>query len=77
MKFHHNKVPLCSDAFSRWIEGDPQRDVHNKEVTEATNYLYEHVIPAFAEKLNAEKINEELFFQYMHKFEISMNFLMK
>lgn len=43
-----NPVPLCSDAFSGFQMDDPDRAVHNREVTEATHRLMNEAIPALA-----------------------------
>ena len=39
--------PLCSDAFSGFIQADKQVEVHNEEIREASEYLYNRVIPNF------------------------------
>lgn len=42
------KTPLCSDAFSRFLQYDPNREIHNQEVKEATEYLQKQVVSSFA-----------------------------
>ena len=43
--------PLCSDAFSGFIIQDPEREEHNEEVREATQYLMDIAIPSCAEEM--------------------------
>eukprot|EP01114_Cavostelium_apophysatum_P007036 TRINITY_DN1871_c0_g2_i1.p1 TRINITY_DN1871_c0_g2~~TRINITY_DN1871_c0_g2_i1.p1 ORF type:complete len:983 (-),score=328.43 TRINITY_DN1871_c0_g2_i1:78-3026(-) len=48
--------PLNSDAFTNW-NTDPNvtvRNSHNDDVTEATRYLYDKLIPAFAKELDED-----------------------
>jgi hypothetical protein len=42
------KQPLCSDAFTRWIERDPEAEALNSAVVEASRALYTKAIPNFA-----------------------------
>jgi hypothetical protein len=44
-------TPLCSDAYSGFIRWDPKREIHNQEIDEATNYLFQSVIPRCSRKL--------------------------
>eukprot|EP01125_Pyxidicula_operculata_P023200 TRINITY_DN989_c3_g1_i4.p1 TRINITY_DN989_c3_g1~~TRINITY_DN989_c3_g1_i4.p1 ORF type:complete len:1653 (+),score=390.20 TRINITY_DN989_c3_g1_i4:723-4961(+) len=46
------RVPLCSDAFSKWMTHEPKARQLNKDVEDATMYLYENVIPEFAKWLD-------------------------
>lgn len=41
-------TPLCSDAYSWFIQKTPQEKEHNREVSLATHYLLNTTIPAFA-----------------------------
>lgn len=43
--------PLCSDAYSWFIQDMAAEKEHNKEVSLATNYLLMVTIPAFAHVL--------------------------
>ena len=43
--------PLCSDAYSNFIRGHEGDHEHNKDIDEATDTLFTHIIPSFAEKL--------------------------
>eukprot|EP01127_Copromyxa_protea_P011133 TRINITY_DN2779_c1_g2_i1.p1 TRINITY_DN2779_c1_g2~~TRINITY_DN2779_c1_g2_i1.p1 ORF type:complete len:1346 (-),score=201.42 TRINITY_DN2779_c1_g2_i1:119-3904(-) len=43
--------PLCSDAFSGFIKGTAGEEEHNREIEEATNYLFNILIPKFAKEL--------------------------
>eukprot|EP01125_Pyxidicula_operculata_P011059 TRINITY_DN3612_c0_g1_i10.p1 TRINITY_DN3612_c0_g1~~TRINITY_DN3612_c0_g1_i10.p1 ORF type:complete len:1231 (+),score=183.36 TRINITY_DN3612_c0_g1_i10:494-3694(+) len=45
------KVPLSSDAFTNF--GKNGSVAHNLEVAEATQYLFDHVIPKFSKRLDA------------------------
>jgi hypothetical protein len=47
------KQPLCSDAFTRWLERDADVAVHNAAVVEASRTLYNKTIPNFAEEVPA------------------------
>jgi hypothetical protein len=47
-----NPVPLSSDAFSRF--GLDHKDVHEREVVEATQRLHRKVIPRFAAWLDGQ-----------------------
>jgi hypothetical protein len=47
-----NPVPLSSDAFSRF--GQHHKDVHEREVVEATQRLHRKVIPRFAAWLDSQ-----------------------
>ena len=47
--------PLSSDAFSCW--GRCNSKIHNQEVREATQYLYDVIIPKFADELYKKKSN--------------------
>eukprot|EP01102_Stenamoeba_stenopodia_P007672 TRINITY_DN2166_c0_g4_i2.p1 TRINITY_DN2166_c0_g4~~TRINITY_DN2166_c0_g4_i2.p1 ORF type:complete len:974 (+),score=252.47 TRINITY_DN2166_c0_g4_i2:436-3357(+) len=40
--------PLCPDAFSGFIEVDPNCETHNREIVEATSHLKEKVLPVVA-----------------------------
>ena len=51
-------IPLSSDAFSCW--GKVGSAVHNKEVMEATQYLYDKVIPNFALELSQKDSESEI-----------------
>jgi hypothetical protein len=42
------KQPLCSDAFTRWLERDPDAEALNSAVVEASRALYTKAIPNFA-----------------------------
>jgi hypothetical protein len=44
-------VPLCPDAYSRFVMAMPDFEDHNREVDEATYALLHHRIPEFAEVL--------------------------
>eukprot|EP01114_Cavostelium_apophysatum_P011844 TRINITY_DN2636_c0_g1_i2.p1 TRINITY_DN2636_c0_g1~~TRINITY_DN2636_c0_g1_i2.p1 ORF type:complete len:1423 (+),score=460.75 TRINITY_DN2636_c0_g1_i2:227-4495(+) len=52
------ETPLCPDAFSGFV-ANYQAEEHIKQIREATDYLYNKVIPEFASELNAIP-NEEL-----------------
>lgn len=41
------QIPMCPDAFSGFIRGDPNRHIYNAQVTEATRILHEE-LPPFA-----------------------------
>ena len=41
------ETPLCSDAFSGFIQADPNAHIHNAEVERATDFLHNDVIPKF------------------------------
>eukprot|EP01091_Cochliopodium_minus_P016198 TRINITY_DN5993_c0_g1_i1.p1 TRINITY_DN5993_c0_g1~~TRINITY_DN5993_c0_g1_i1.p1 ORF type:complete len:1174 (+),score=399.27 TRINITY_DN5993_c0_g1_i1:76-3597(+) len=43
--------PLCSDAYSRFIETQPDAEEHNREIDSATKELINVVIPNFAREL--------------------------
>lgn len=45
------KYGLCSDAMTGWCLTDPKRETLNQRVKEATNNLYNIVIPEFAKHL--------------------------
>eukprot|EP01104_Vermistella_antarctica_P014754 TRINITY_DN469_c0_g2_i1.p1 TRINITY_DN469_c0_g2~~TRINITY_DN469_c0_g2_i1.p1 ORF type:complete len:931 (-),score=200.38 TRINITY_DN469_c0_g2_i1:64-2856(-) len=47
-----NPLPLCPDAFSGFIFSHNKFDEHNNEVADATNRMYEIVIPRVAKFLN-------------------------
>jgi hypothetical protein len=52
-------IPLCSDAFTSW-NSDPNeetKNLNNGEVTEATEYLHNHVIPHCAAALDRTKMD--------------------
>jgi hypothetical protein len=49
------------------LSDDPEKGKHNQEVTEATNYLFDHVIPQFALQLDSEEFTEELVTQDIHR----------
>ena len=42
------KVPLSSDAFSRFSSHSQENKINNNEIKEATNYLFDTVIPKFS-----------------------------
>mmetsp|Transcript_2469 Transcript_2469/g.7833 ORF Transcript_2469/g.7833 Transcript_2469/m.7833 type:complete len:1381 (+) Transcript_2469:798-4940(+) len=42
------RLPLCSDAYTGWVVGDPEANVHNAELRQATVHLYQETIPSFA-----------------------------
>jgi hypothetical protein len=44
-------IPLCSDAFSGFVQKDKRMHEYNSEVKKATQYLLESVIPKSAQKL--------------------------
>jgi hypothetical protein len=44
--------PLCSDAFSGFIRGDPNEFEHNQDIREATQHLYTVLIPKFSKELS-------------------------
>lgn len=44
--------PLCSDAFSGFIRGDPDEYEHNQDIREASQHLKTTLIPKFAKDLN-------------------------
>src|SRR5687768_2846686 len=46
------KIPLSSDAYSNFAKHDPQREINNREVLEATNYLLTVTIPTFGRWLD-------------------------
>lgn len=54
MNWSTNPVPLCSDAYSSWNNDNSEivRKQHNQEVTDATNRLYNQVIPELANFLD-------------------------
>eukprot|EP01118_Nematostelium_gracile_P013720 TRINITY_DN5214_c0_g1_i1.p1 TRINITY_DN5214_c0_g1~~TRINITY_DN5214_c0_g1_i1.p1 ORF type:complete len:601 (+),score=151.75 TRINITY_DN5214_c0_g1_i1:486-2288(+) len=43
--------PLCSDAFTRFIDADKEKDQHNQEIEEASQFLVEELVPRFAKHL--------------------------
>jgi hypothetical protein len=47
----HYEKPLCSDAFSGWLSGDPNSQQLNEDVERATAELFKTVIPEFAKKI--------------------------
>eukprot|EP00727_Mastigamoeba_balamuthi_P002688 m51a1_g12416 hypothetical protein (960) ;mRNA; f:734993-739255 len=73
-----NPTPLCSDAWTKFQNADPNKDTHNREVGEATLRLLQEVIPNFAEALNNYTITpvslEELT-RLMHVHGINLRFL--
>jgi len=50
--------PLCSDAFSSFLQHDPDRAEHYNDVIAASDWLREVVIPSFAKKLDDVPENE-------------------
>ena len=71
-------TPLCSDAWTRFQEGDPARAEHNREVLAATARLLDVVIPAFADSLNRHVETPETHRDVsalMHAHGINMRFL--
>lgn len=49
-----NKVPLSSDSLTRWGMGDPNKNIHNREVLDATLRLRQEIIPDFSVELTSE-----------------------
>jgi len=66
-----NPNPLSSDAYSN--NGNHKDHIHNKEVEKATNYLFNTIIPEFADELakTPSSINLTLAF---HKKGINLRF---
>lgn len=72
-----NPVPLCSDAFSSWQSDDPNKLQFNEDVKNATNRLFNQVIPEFAKKLNERAIHSDLMWTYIHSYGINYRHLGK
>jgi hypothetical protein len=45
------KKPLCADAFTRWDANRDDAVVHAQDVVEATQYLYDQLVPAVARRI--------------------------
>jgi len=50
--------PLSSDAWSSFGVVDAENNKHNKEIKEATKFLFEQVIPAFTEAMKVTLMGE-------------------
>lgn len=48
------KKPLCADAFSRWDASREDAVQHARDVVEATQYLYDVVVPSVARRISDE-----------------------
>jgi len=48
------KKPLCADAFTRWDADDNDAERNAVDVTEATKYLFNSVVPRFAKRLEQD-----------------------
>ena len=78
------KKPLCSDAYSRFVQNQPDREEHKKEVDEATEHLLNSVIPEFSvtlvktldetKELRGDFTSFRLT-EYLHSFGINVRYL--
>ena len=48
----HGLSPLSPDALTGWSAGQPDQEEHNRKVRQATKFLLDTLIPAFAEELD-------------------------
>jgi hypothetical protein len=48
------KKPLCADAFTRWDANRDDAVVHAQDVVDATQYLYDQVVPAVARRIEQD-----------------------
>eukprot|EP01125_Pyxidicula_operculata_P022245 TRINITY_DN898_c1_g1_i1.p1 TRINITY_DN898_c1_g1~~TRINITY_DN898_c1_g1_i1.p1 ORF type:complete len:1793 (+),score=365.55 TRINITY_DN898_c1_g1_i1:43-5379(+) len=62
--------PLCSDAFSGWLQFDPDKKELNKDVKNATKYLYNDKIPRFVTTLQSY-MEPDQFISQIHKYGIN------
>eukprot|EP01124_Arcella_intermedia_P011340 TRINITY_DN1774_c1_g2_i15.p1 TRINITY_DN1774_c1_g2~~TRINITY_DN1774_c1_g2_i15.p1 ORF type:complete len:1230 (+),score=292.57 TRINITY_DN1774_c1_g2_i15:486-4175(+) len=67
--------PLCSDAFTGWIAGDPRAKEMELAVVEATNQLYKQVIPQFANQVEEREILPSELITQLHKQGINIRHL--
>ncbi|KAL6071990.1 lysine (K)-specific demethylase 2Aa isoform X4 [Balamuthia mandrillaris] len=70
---HAYSKPLSPDAFSGWQACDSARSIHNRELREATTFLHQTVIPAFARKLDDRvDVRDEFYVSEMHRHGINI-----
>ncbi|KAL7711905.1 Clu domain-containing protein [Entamoeba marina] len=74
----YNK-PLSSDAFSPFDKDDPMKETNRIEIIEATNYLYNTIIPEFVSDVERKKpYTKKDFFltRLMHQYGINVRHLL-
>jgi hypothetical protein len=72
------KIPLCSDAYSKFIRSDPDYKRYNKDIEKATRFLLDTVIPKAAaafDKLPASALEFNPVGLFMHRHGINMRHL--
>eukprot|EP01127_Copromyxa_protea_P019033 TRINITY_DN6095_c2_g1_i1.p1 TRINITY_DN6095_c2_g1~~TRINITY_DN6095_c2_g1_i1.p1 ORF type:complete len:923 (-),score=155.82 TRINITY_DN6095_c2_g1_i1:794-3562(-) len=62
-----NSVPLSSDAFSRWGNGDPNFKQHDQHVIDASNNIYNVLIPRVAASLVESPKGKSQLIDYIHR----------
>lgn len=73
-----NKVPLCSDAWTKFQSNDPAKDKHDEEVSSSTKDLIRCVIPKFADYLEHNTVvltNHNELGDLMHRHGINIRFM--
>ncbi len=72
-------LPLCSDAFSRFVAGTASEEEHKREVCAATEYLMATLIPAcardLAAALEAENAGSVRLPEFLHSRGINLRYL--
>ena len=77
------RTPLCSDGFSAFLRQDPEEKAHNEELREASGYLVDRLIPAFAreflqiyrEAWDSSRLKDIKITEHMHRRGINMRYL--
>ncbi len=67
-----NAVALCSDAFSRFQNADPNRLQYNLEVSQCFDRLKNSVLPFFLKHLQERGYNRSTLSVEMHMFGINV-----
>lgn len=73
------KCPLSPDAFSNFDKCDPNREVHRKEIAEATQALQEHIVRIVTNMESTcaftDKTKPQQFIDLLHKAGINLRYL--
>ena len=65
--------PLSSDCFTGW--GKINKDKYNSVAIEATNYLYNNVIPKFANEIVSSFSSDDHLIEVLHRAGINVRHL--